>query len=74
MKKNYFNHFDSDTLPKVKTYFSRVRYYMPWMYGKVPEVGIPVAQSTEDPRTRVANPSNDNPTVTNTTIIYGGNQ
>ena len=73
MEKNYFNHFDGDTLPKVQTYFSRVRY-VPWLHGEVPKVGVPVAQSTEDPRTRVASTSNGNSTVTNTTIIYGGNQ
>ena len=73
MKKNYFNHFNSETLPKVKTYFSRVRY-APWIHGEVPKVGVPVAQSMEDPRTRVASTSNGNSTVTNTTIIYGGNQ
>lgn len=73
MKKNYFDHFNSETLPKVKTYFSRVRY-APLMHGEVPKVGVPVAQSTEDPRTRVASTSNGNSTVTNTTIIYGGNQ
>lgn len=73
MEKNYFNHFNSETLPKVKTYFSRVRY-APLMHGEVPKVGVPVAQSMEDPRTRVASASNGNSTVTNTTIIYGGNQ
>jgi hypothetical protein len=74
MKKNYFNHFDSETLPKVKTYFGRVRY-IPWANGEAPKVGIPVAQSTEDPIIRVANSTpNGNFTATNTAIIHGGDQ
>ena len=73
MKKNYFDHFNSETLPKVKTYFSRVQY-VPLMYGETPKVGVPVAQSTEDPRTRAVNTSDGKSTTTNTTIIYGGNQ
>lgn len=73
MKKNYFDHFNNETLPKVKTYFSRVQY-VPLMYGETPKVGVPVAQSTEDPRTRAINTSDGKSTTTNTTIIYGGNQ
>ena len=68
--KNYFEHFKSNTLPKVKTYFSRV-WYGPQQW-QTPSVGVPVAQSTEDPRYRISTGNGEGSSVTNTTVIYGG--
>ena len=69
--ENYFAHFKSNSLPKVKTYFKRV-HYAPWL-AETPEVGVPVAESTEDPRTRVAiNGNGTEGNVTYQTVVYSG--
>lgn len=71
--ENYFEHFKSKSLPKVKTYFKRV-HYAPW-WAETPEVGVPVAKSTEDPRTRTATTGNGTGTegnVTYHTVVYNG--
>ena len=71
--ENYFKYFKSNSLPKVKTYFKRVHYAPQW--AETPEVGVPVAKSTEDPRTRVVvNGNGTEGNVTYHTVVYNGTE
>lgn len=71
MKTNYFDHFNSTTLPKVKTYGIRAQYIP--LQKNVLESDIPIAEEDEQPVVVTSGSRSGNNSGGGTVVIYNDN-